>query len=466
VKQSDISICIEKLSAELGTRVSTASAVRNQHGRDYSRLPSADPDAVVFAESEEDVCRVLAICNESNVPVIAHGASSSLEGHTLAIRGGVAVNVSRMDKILAVGAEDFDVTVQPGVTRKQLNRHLRDTGLFFPIDPGADATIGGMAATRASGTNAVRYGTMRENVIASHFALADGTVIKTGSRARKSSTGYDLTRLFVGSEGTLGIFTELTLRLYPIPDYICAMACPFESVAGAIDTVVEAMQCGLQIGRVEFMDALAIQMANRHSGLALDVAPTLFVEFSGASQIVEDEAQLFGQIASSHGAIRTEWSQDADVRNRLWQARHESLHATSTWKPGAEVWRTDVCVPISKLAESICDAIADIEGSSIEGKILGHVGDGNYHVAYLVDPDTPTQQMEAAQLTERLNRRAVSAGGTVSGEQGVGIAKLHYLLDEHGSAALDAMHRIKLALDPRSIMNPGKIGSDPSNFKG
>lgn len=455
----NLSLCVEKLSPRLGDRLSVAPAVREHHGRDYSRLPSADPDIVVFAENEDEVCHVLTVCHELDIPVVAHGAGTSLEGHTLAVRGGLALNVGRMNRIVAVNAHDFDAVVEPGVTRKQLNQHLRDTGLFFPIDPGADASIGGMAATRASGTNAVRYGTMRDNVIASRVALPGGTVIRTGSRARKSSTGYDLTRLFVGSEGTLGIFTEITVRLHPIPESVCAAACPFATVAGAIDTVVESMQSGLQIARVEFMDALAIRMANRYSGLSLPVAPTLFAEFSGPPRLVDDQADAFGAIASANGALHVEWSRDAEVRDRLWQARHESLHATSAWRPGAQAWRTDVCVPLSELAESISQAIRDIEESGIEGKILGHVGDGNYHVAYLVDPARAAEHEEAYRLTERLNRRAIAAGGTVSGEQGIGLAKLRYLRSEHGDEALDVMHRIKLALDPRNVMNPGKIGS-------
>ncbi|MEH2524089.1 MULTISPECIES: FAD-binding oxidoreductase [unclassified Bradyrhizobium] len=456
--------CLERLRASLGERLATGGSVREQHGKDWSRLPPALPDAVVFAESEDDVCRVLEACHEFGVPIVAHGNQSSLEGHILAVRGGIALNLTRMNQVLAVNEDDFDAVVQPGVTRKQLNQHLRDKGLFFAIDPGADATIGGMASTRASGTNAVRYGTMRETVTAARVVLAGGRVTRVGSRARKSSSGYDLVRLFVGSEGTLGIFTELTVRLHPIPEAVCVGACPFGATAGAIASVVDAMHMGLDVARIEFMDSLSIRMANSYSKLGLPVAPTLFVEFVGAPDHVDQQARAFGEIAATCGALDFAWSRDPAERSRLWQARHESLYATSAWKPGAEVWRTDVCVPISRLADNIAAAQSEIEASGIDGKILGHVGDGNFHVAYLVDPELPSQREAVRAMIERLNHRAIAYGGTVSGEQGIGIAKLPYLLEEHGEAALDAMHLIKSALDPRGIMNPGKIGSEPSSL--
>jgi D-lactate dehydrogenase (cytochrome) len=454
-----------QLGEVLGERLITTSSGRAHYGRDLSRLPAAPPELVAQVETEEEVRAVLSACYCNEIPVIPFGAGTSLEGHTLAVRGGLSIDVSRMNRIKAVHPEDFDAVVEPGVTWRQLNKHLRDTGLFFTVDPGADSSIGGMAATRASGTNAVRYGTMRENVLAARVVLADGDVLKIGNRARKSSTGYDLTHLFVGSEGTLGVFTELTVRLHPIPEAVCAAVCAFDTVANAIGAVIEAMSSGLSPARIEFLDALAIRMANAYSGLGLTVGPTLFVEFGGAPSWIDDQARIFGEIALANGGSDFQWSRDPAERDRLWRARHESLHATDAWKPGAQVWRTDVCVPISALADSILEASEDIAASSIEGKILGHVGDGNFHVAYLTDPAVEAEAAEAARLTARLNRRAIRAGGTVSGEQGIGMAKLGYLVEEHGEAVLDAMHRIKTVLDPKGLMNPGKVGSAPDQIK-
>jgi D-lactate dehydrogenase (cytochrome) len=460
------SVRIEALSRRLlpllGGRLITSESGRVHYGRDLSRLPAAPPDLVAQVESEEEACAVLLACHEAEVPIVPFGAGTSLEGHTLATRGGLSLDLSRMNRIKAVHPEDFLAIVEPGVTWRQLNRHLRDTGLFFPVDPGADSSIGGMASTRASGTNAVRYGTMRENVVAARVALADGEILKLGNRARKSSTGYDLTHLFIGSEGTLGVFTELMVRLHPIPETICAAVCTFETVAGAIGAVIEAMGSGLTPTRIEFLDALAIRMANAYSGLGLAVGPTLFVEFGGSASWVEEQACAFAEIAATHGGSDFAWSRDAAERDRLWRARHESLHATEAWKPGAQVWRTDVCVPISGLADAIVGAAEDLATSFIEGKILGHVGDGNFHIAYLTDPAVSAEAEEAERLTARLNRRAIKAGGTVSGEQGIGIAKLGYLAEEHGDAVLRAMHRIKLALDPKGLMNPAKMGSAPA----
>ncbi|WPO43237.1 FAD-binding oxidoreductase [Tardiphaga sp. 42S5] len=456
--------CLESLRRSLAERFDDRAAVREQHGKDWSRLPAALPDAVVFAESEEDVRVVLETCQEFAVPVVAQGHQSSLEGHILPVQGGVVLNMTRMNQILRVNEDDFDAVVQPGVTRKQLNLHVRDKGLFFPVDPGADATLGGMASTRASGTNAVRYGTMREAVTAARIVLPGGRVVQAGSRARKSSSGYDLVRLFVGSEGTLGIFTELTVRLHPIPEAVSVGICPFETVAGAIAAVVDAMRYGLRVARMEFMDALSIEMANSYSALGLRVAPTLFVEFDGSPAEVTASSEVFGEIVAQHGGIDFSWSQDPAQRNRLWQARHESLYATNAWRPNAEVWRTDVCVPISRLADSILAAQADIEASGIAAKILGHVGDGNFHVAYLIDPNDSAQRDGVRGMIERLNLRAISYGGTVSGEQGIGILKLPYLIGEHGEPAIETMALIKNAIDPKGIMNPGKMGSDVGMF--
>lgn len=458
--------CLESLRRSLAERFDDRAAVREQHGKDWSRLPAALPDAVVFAESEEDVRIVLETCQDFGVPVVAQGHQSSLEGHILPVQGGVVLNMTRMNQVLQVNEDDFDAVVQPGVTRKQLNLHVRDKGLFFPVDPGADATLGGMASTRASGTNAVRYGTMREAVTAARIVLPGGRIVRAGSRARKSSSGYDLVRLFVGSEGTLGIFTELTVRLHPIPEAVSVGICPFETVAGAIAAVVDAMRYGLRVARMEFMDALSIEMANSYSALGLRVAPTLFVEFDGSPAEVSASSEVFGEIVAQHGGTDFSWSQDPAQRNRLWQARHESLYATNAWRPNAEVWRTDVCVPISRLADSILAAQSDVEASGIAAKILGHVGDGNFHVAYLIDPDDLHQRDRVRGMIERLNLRAISCGGTVSGEQGIGILKLPYLIGEHGEPAIATMCLIKNAIDPKGIMNPGKMGSDVGMLAG
>ena len=380
---------LEALSGRFGQRLSTSQAVRDQHGRDESVHPTAAPDAVVFAESTEEVAELVRLCREYRVPVIPFGAGSSVEGHLLAIRGGVCIDLTRMNRIIAIHAEDLDATVQPGVTRKQLNAELHDTGLFFPIDPGADASIGGMAATRASGTNAVRYGTMRENVLGMTIVLADGSIIRTGGRAKKSSAGYDLTRLFVGSEGTLGVITELTVKLYPVPEAISSAICAFPSVDAAVNAVIQTIQLGVPVARIELLDTLTITAVNRYSKTALKEAPTLFFEFHGSPTAVEEQATLVQEIAAGEGGMNFEWATRPEERSRLWQARHDAYFACLQLKPGARAFPTDVCVPISRLSECIRATYEDIASSTLPTPLFGHVGDGNFHLVLLIDPANP-----------------------------------------------------------------------------
>jgi D-lactate dehydrogenase (cytochrome) len=447
----------EALAARFGSRFSTAAAVRLQHGRDESSYPPAPPDAVVFAESTEEVSAIAALCHAQRVPMIAYGTGTSLEGHLLAIHGGVCIDISRMNRVLAIRSEDLDATVQPGVTRKQLNAELHDTGLFFPIDPGADASLGGMAATRASGTNAVRYGTMRENVLGMTAVLADGSVIKTGGRARKSSAGYDLTRLLIGSEGTLGIITELTVRLYPIPEAISSAVCAFPDIAAAVDTVIQVIQMGVPIARIELLDALVLKAINRYSKTTLREAPTLFFEFHGSPAGVQEQAHSVEEIAAAHGGMDFDWATRPEERSRLWQARHDTYYACLGLKPGSRALTTDVCVPISRLADCINATVADLEASQLQAPIVGHVGDGNFHVVLLVDPDDPSEVAHAHEISNRLVERALSMEGTCTGEHGIGFGKKRYMAQEHGEASLQAMRAIKQALDPYNLMNPGKI---------
>jgi D-lactate dehydrogenase (cytochrome) len=447
---------IEALRGRFGERVSTAASVCEQHGRDESYHAPAPPDAVVFARSTAEVVEVVRLCAAQRVPVVPFGTGTSLEGHVAALRGGVCIDLSAMDRILRVSAADLDCTVEAGVTRKRLNEHLRDTGLFFPIDPGADASLGGMAATRASGTNAVRYGTMRENVLSLQVVLADGRVIRTARRARKSAAGYDLTRLFVGSEGTLGVITEVTLRLYGIPEAIMAAVCPFPSVADAVETVVATIQAGVPVARIELLDAAAMEAIGRYSKLDYAAAPTLFFEFHGTEQGVREQVELVEAFAEEHGGSEFRWARTQEERNRLWQARHDAHYATMARRPGARVWATDVCVPISRLAECIAETNADLAGSSLMAGLVGHVGDGNFHVGYLVDPARPEEIAEAAALNDRLVRRAIDMDGTCTGEHGVGSGKIDFLVAEHGEG-VEVMRRLKRALDPQDIMNPGKI---------
>ena len=450
---------LDALRARFGDRLSTSDAVRAHHGRDESAYDPMLPDAVVFAQTTEDVAAVARLCHTYEVPLIPYGAGSSLEGHLLAVAGGVSLDLSQMNHVLAVHPEDLTVTVEPGVTRKQLNTEIRDTGLFFPIDPGADASIGGMCATRASGTNAVRYGTMRENVLNLTVVTADGRVIKTANRARKSSAGYDLTRLFIGSEGTLGIITEITLKLYPQPEAVSAAVCAFPSMGDAVSAVIDTIQMGVPIARVEFVDALAIRAINQYDKLTLPEMPTLFFEFHGSEHGVQEQAETVQQIAAEHKGQGFEWATRPEDRSRLWNARHNAFFGFLQLKPGCRAVTTDVCVPISRLAECVVETEKDLRASPLQlpAPIVGHVGDGNFHVALLIDPNKPEELAEAERINERIVARAIAMDGTCTGEHGVGLHKMDFLVAEHGNEAIDLMRSIKQALDPKHILNPGKI---------
>jgi D-lactate dehydrogenase (cytochrome) len=445
------------LRARFGSRCSTASAVLEQHGRDESTYPAAPPEVVVYCEGTPEVAAVVALAHEHAVPVIPYGAGSSLEGHLLAVEGGISVDLSRMDRIVRVHAEDLTATVQAGVTREQLNRELRDTGLFFPIDPGANATIGGMAATRASGTNAVRYGTMRENVLGLTVVTAGGEIVRTGTRARKSAAGYDLTRLFVGSEGTLGVMTEITLRLYPLPEAVSAAICHFSNIDAAVRTTIQLIQMGVPIARCELLDPHAIRAVNLRSGLALREAPMLLMEFHGSVAGVQEQARTVQEIAREHGGADFEWASTPEERTRLWTARHQAYFAALQTRPGCRCLTTDTCVPISRLAESIDASVAEAEAAGIPYWIVGHVGDGNFHLAYLLDPGDAGAAATVERLSAQLVQRALRLEGTCSGEHGIGLHKMGYLVDEAGPGAVEMMRSIKRALDPLNIMNPGKI---------
>ncbi len=447
---------LAELRALLGDRLSTSSAVREHHGKDESHHPIMPPDAVAFASSTEEVSAIVALCAKHRLPIIPFGTGTSLEGGVAALKGGITIDVSGMKEILRVSPGDLDVTVQAGVTRKQLNEHLRDTGLFFPIDPGADASLGGMAATRASGTNAVRYGTMRENILGLTVVLADGRIIKTGGRARKSAAGYDLTRLFVGSEGTLGIITEVTLRLFGIPEAVSAAVCPFEDVQGAVDTVIATIQSSIPVARVEFLDEVQIDAINRYSKLSMAVKPTLFFEFHGTAHSVEEQATMVGAIAKENGGKGFEWATRPEDRSKLWAARHDAYYAALALRPGSKGWTTDVCVPISCLADAILEAKADIMASSLIAPIVGHVGDGNFHLVIVVDPENEDDVAKAQNLSDRLVKRSLAMGGTCTGEHGIGYGKMDFLAMEAGDS-YGVMGEIKLALDPLNIMNPGKV---------
>ncbi len=448
---------VEALRQQFGTRYSQGESVRLQHGRDESKHEPMLPDGVVFAESTEEVAAVVRLCREYRVPVIPYGVGSSVEGHVLAVHGGISIDLSGMNRVLSIHAEDLDVTVQAGVTRKQLNDELKGTGLFFPIDPGADATLGGMAATRASGTNAVRYGTMRENVLSLTVVTPEGKIVRTGSRARKSSAGYDLTRLFVGSEGTLGIITELTVKLYPIPEAMSAAVCAFPSVDAAVDTVIQTIQLGVPVARVELLDALTLQAINRYSKTTLPEAPTLFFEFHGSDSSVQEQAELTQEIAQGNGGQDFQWATRQEDRSRLWQARHDAYFACLQLKPGARCFPTDVCVPISRLAECIHATNEDIAQVSLPIALFGHVGDGNFHLVVLVDTDNPKEMAEGEWISQRVVERAIAMEGTCTGEHGIGLGKQHYLLQEHGEDGVALMRTLKTALDPLNLMNPGKI---------
>ncbi|MBX9936086.1 MAG: FAD-binding protein [Burkholderiaceae bacterium] len=451
---------MQALQARFGSQCATAQAVREQHGRDesaYAAMPP--PDAVVFAESTQDVSDALQLAHQHAVPVIAFGAGSSLEGHLLAVQGGISLDVSRMNQVLSVNADDLTVTVQAGVTRKQLNEAVKSTGLFFPIDPGADATLGGMCATRASGTNAVRYGTMRENVLALQVVMADGSVVRTGSRAKKSSAGYDLTRLMVGSEGTLGIITEVTVKLYPLPEAVSAAICSFPSIEAAVRTVIQTIQLGVPIARVELIDANSVRMVNRYAKLGLREEPLLLMEFHGSPTGVQEQAQTVQDIARELGGNDFEWASTPEERTRLWTARHNALFAAIASRPGCKAISTDTCVPISRLADCLLDSVVEADASGIPYFLVGHVGDGNFHFGYLIDPDSTDERARAEQLNQSLVQRAIQMQGTCSGEHGVGLHKMGFLLEEAGAPALAVMRAIKQALDPQNILNPGKIFS-------
>src|SRR5579885_3691385 len=455
-RNSAIGQVIDALRTRFGERCSTAASVREQHGKDESYHTPAPPDAVVFARATEEVAEVVKLCAVHRVPVIPFGTGTSLEGHVAALRGGVCVDLCQMNRVLRVSAEDLDCTVEAGVTRKQLNEHLRDTGLFFPIDPGADASLGGMTATRASGTNAVRYGTMRENVLALTVVLADGRVIRTARRARKSAAGYDLTRLFVGSEGTLGVITEVTLRLYGIPEAMMAAVCPFPSIEAAVDTVVATIQAGIPVARIELLDAKQMEAVNKYSKLDYVVAPTLFFEFHGTSRGVEEQVAQVKEFAAEQGGVEFRWAANSEERSKLWQARHDAYYAALALRPGAKGWATDVCVPISRLAECIAETKRDLAASPIPSALVGHVGDGNFHLVFMIDPKEPQEIAEASRLNERMVARALAMEGTCTGEHGVGYGKIDFLPAEHGEA-VEVMRLVKRALDPDNLMNPGKI---------
>jgi D-lactate dehydrogenase (cytochrome) len=450
---------IAALAAMLGNRLVTSQAVREQHGNTLTWIGNQPPDAVVFPQTAEDVQQIVRLCARERVPVIAFGTGTSLEGQVNAPRGGICLDFRDMNRVIAVHAEDLDCVVEPGITRKQLNEHLRDQGVFFPIDPGADASLGGMAATRASGTNAVRYGTMKDNVLALKAVLANGEVMTTATRAKKSSSGYDLTRLIVGSEGTLGIITELTLRLAGIPESIASGVCPFPSVEAACNATIMTIQSGIPVARIELFDALQVRACNLYSKLDLPETPMLFLEFHGTDAGVAEQSQRFGDIAEEFGGGPFDWATRAEDRSRLWQARHDAYWAQRGLRPGAYALATDVCVPISRLAECLSETQRDIAASSLLAPIVGHVGDGNFHVGLLVDRDDEQELARIEGFLERLVERALAMGGTCTGEHGVGQGKMKYLAAEHGEPALDAMRAIKRALDPLDIMNPGKIFS-------
>lgn len=448
---------VTELAAAFGNRLVTSQAVREQHANTTTWIENQPPDAVVFPQDTGEVQQIVRICAAHHVPVIPFGTGTSLEGHVNAPFGGVSVDFRDMNKVIAVHAEDLDCVIEPGITRKQLNEHLRDQGLFFPIDPGADASLGGMAASRASGTNAVRYGTMKDNVLALKVVLATGEVMTTSRRAKKSSAGYDLTRLMVGSEGTLGIITELTLKLSGIPESIASGVCPFPSVDACCNAAILTIQSGIPVARIELLDALQVKASNAYSKLTLPEVPMLFLEFHGTEASVAEQSQRFGDIARELGGGPFDWATKAEDRTRLWQARHDAYWAGRSLRPGAQAIATDVCVPISRLAECVAATQRDIAEFKLVAPVIGHVGDGNFHLTLMVDVDDPDEVKRAKKLMERLTELALSMDGTCTGEHGVGQGKMKYMLAEHGAPALGAMAAVKRALDPNNIMNPGKI---------
>ena len=447
---------VTELGRRFGKRLCLAAALRDQHGHDEGHLPGTPPEAVFYPESTDEVVEAVRICAAHGMPIIPFGTGTSLEGHVAALSGGLSLDFGRMNRVLEVNGDDLDVRVQPGVTRKQLNQHLRDLGLFFPVDPGADASLGGMAATRASGTNAVRYGTMRENVLSLEAVMADGRRVRTARRARKSSAGYDLTHLLVGSEGTLGVITELTLRLYGVPEAMSSAVCSFPTLDGAVDAVIQTIQLGVPVARIELLDEVQVDAVNRYSQLGLTPAPTLFLEFHGTEAAVREQAQTVGEIAAEFGGGDFKWTTVQEERTRLWQARHDAAYACKALRPGSDMWPTDVCVPISRLAECIRQTRLDLDESRLIGPIVGHVGDGNFHVVLVVDSSDAAEVDCARAFNERLVHRALSMDGTCTGEHGIGYGKLDFLVAEHGEG-VSLMRDIKRALDPDNIMNPGKV---------
>ncbi len=449
---------LDELARLFADRFTTSTGVRDHHSKDESWHHPHRPDAVVFPNTTEEVSLIVQVCAKYRVPVVAYGTGTSLEGNCVPEHGGVVVDLERMNQVLRVSTDDLDATVQARVTRKQLNEYIKDTGLFFPVDPGADASIGGMAATRASGTNAVRYGTMRENVLALTVVLADGRIIRTSRRARKSAAGYDLTRLFVGSEGTLGIITEVTVRLYGVPEVMGAAVCSFDTLEGAVNTVIQTIQLGIPIARIELLDEVQMGAVNNYSKLDYPVKNTLFLEFHGTEAGVKEQAEMVQSIANENTGGTFQWTTKEEERRRLWQARHDVTWASKSLRPGCSIWATDVCVPISRLAECILESKKDLQESFLIAPLVGHVGDGNFHLGFLINRDDPKEIAEAERLNERLVMRALAMDGTCTGEHGIGLGKMKFLTAEHGDAVA-VMRQIKIALDPLNIMNPGKIFS-------
>ncbi|MEM7724219.1 MAG: FAD-linked oxidase C-terminal domain-containing protein [Pseudomonadota bacterium] len=451
-----VQTAIAELSTVLGDGLSLSKADLVAHGASEAYFAATPPDAVAYPRTTDEVAAIVRTCAAHGAPVIPWGTGTSLEGHALALSGGVTVDFSRMNKVLKINAEDMDVVVQPGVTREALNEELRATGLFFPIDPGANAALGGMVATRASGTTAVRYGTMRDNVMGLEVVLADGRVIRTGTRARKSSAGYDLTALFVGSEGTLGLMTELTLKLHGQPEAISAAVCAFDSVTDAVNTVIATIQMGIGVARIELLDAATAQSFNAYAGATFPAKPHLMLEFHGSETAVSEDAQRFGELAEEYGASGFQRAERPEDRNRLWTMRHQATYAIKALRPGADILVTDICVPISELAQAVDETAADIAASALQGPILGHVGDGNFHALLLVDPKAPEELDEAKRISDRMVERSLRLGGTATGEHGVGIGKLGFMEREHGDGWA-IMGDVKKALDPQNILNPGKV---------
>jgi len=452
---------VAELKTLLGDRVSTSAAVREHHGKDESYFPYALPDVVVYVKTTEEVRDVVNLCSRHRVPMIPFGVGTSLEGHILAVQGGVCIDLSQMNQVLAVHEADLDAVVQAGVTRKQLNEHIKHTGLFFPVDPGADATLGGMAATRASGTNAVRYGTMRENVLSLKVVLADGRVIQTSRRAKKSAAGYDLTRLFVGSEGTLGIITEVTVRLYPVQEAMSAAVCAFDTVDGCTNTVIQTIQSGIPIARCDIVCEKTVDAINKYKKTNYRVAPTVFFEFHGSKHSVIEQAEAVQAIAKEHGGKDFVWATKPEERSQLWQARHDAYFACLQIRPGSRAVSTDVCVPISRLAECVSETMADVKNYIAPVPLLGHIGDGNFHLMFLVDPARPEETETAKQFNKRLIERALRMEGTCTGEHGIGMGKIGSMTMELGEDVIDVMRDIKRVFDPDNLMNPGKVVPAP-----